>query len=100
MTTHVVSRSDLSSSSLYALLEEHYGVRVASARRMIKAVSAERWLAPWLEIRTGAPVLRLRSIARDVSDRPVEYFEAWHRGDRTVFGLSVGSRQFAGEPTR
>ena len=96
----VVSRSDLSSSSLYALLEEHYGVRVATASRMIEAISAERWLAPWLEIRIGAPVLRLRSIVRDESDRPVEYFEAWHRGDRTVFELSVGSGQLAGEPTR
>ncbi|MDQ6796237.1 MAG: GntR family transcriptional regulator [Chloroflexota bacterium] len=96
----VVSRSDLSSSSLYALLEEHYGIRIATATRMIEAVSAERWLAPWLEIRTGAPVLRLRSIARDESDRPVEYFEAWHRGDRTVFELSVGSTPLAGETTR
>lgn len=81
--------ADLRSTSLYTLLDSHLGVRVVEADRTIEAVPAERTVAQALGVRTGAPTLRLCSIARDSDGRPVEYFEAWHRGDRTLFELHV-----------
>lgn len=81
--------ADLGATSLYALLESRYGVRVVAADRTIEAVPLERWVAHHLGVRTGAASLRLRSIARDANQQPVEYFEAWHRGDRTLFEVHV-----------
>jgi GntR family transcriptional regulator len=85
----VLQAADLGQASLYALLESRYGVRVVEADRTIEAVPAERWVARLLGVKTAAASLRLRSIARDASGQPVEYFEAWHRGDRTLFELHV-----------
>ncbi len=75
--------------SLYAFLNERYGVRILTADRTIEAVTAERWIARQLGVPIGSALLCLRSLARDADDRAVEYFEAWHRGDRALFELRV-----------
>jgi GntR family transcriptional regulator len=75
--------------SLYVFLENRFGVRIVTAERTIEAVTAERSLARQLGVRYGSPLLCLRSVARDPEERAVEYFEAWHRGDRTLFELRV-----------
>jgi GntR family transcriptional regulator len=81
--------ADLEVRSLYGFLEERYGIRIVTAERTIEAVTAERWVARHLGVRPGSALLRLKSVARDPDDRPVEYFEAWHRGDRALFELRV-----------
>lgn len=85
----VLIEADLAQASLYATLQERFGLEIVAAQRTIEAVPAEREIARLLGLRTGSPVLRLRSTARDQSGRPVEYFDAWHRGDRTLFALDV-----------
>jgi GntR family transcriptional regulator len=92
----VLATADLSHASLYATLQEHYGIDIVEARRTVEAVAADREIARLLGIRTGAPVLRLRSTARDRSGRPVEHFDAWHRGDRTLFELDARADPAAG----
>lgn len=88
-----LQRADLGKVSLYTILEERCGIQIVSAKRTLEAVSADRRVAGHLGIRTGAPLLLLRSVARDAAGRAVEYFEAWHRGDRTLFEVSVDGRQ-------
>jgi GntR family transcriptional regulator len=87
----ILGTSDLAHASLYGLLERAYGVRIVEAERTIEATAADPATAQVLGLGTGEPVLRLRSTARDGSGRVVEHYDAWHRGDRTLFELHVHS---------
>jgi len=80
---------DLVDQSLYALLEDRYGVRLARGRRSVEAASAGVQLAKDLHIRRGAPLLVLRSTSYGENDRPVEHFTAFHRGDRSRFEVDL-----------
>lgn len=81
--------TDFTHGSLYGILEEQYGVRLARGRRSIEASVASRSVAELLGIPTGAPVLVLRSVSRDENGRPVESFVAFHRGDRSRFEVDL-----------
>ena len=80
---------DLTNQSLYALLENRYGVRLVRGRRSVEATLAGQVLAGALEIPVGAAVLTLRSLSVDADDRPVESFVAYHRGDRSRFEVDL-----------
>lgn len=59
--------------SLYAVLESRYGISISRTRHVFVAASASKSDANWLEIRTGAPVLRVDRVTYDGSNRPIEY---------------------------
>ena len=80
---------DLTSQSLYALLEGKYGVRLVRGRRSLEAAVARPALARDLGINRGGSVLVLRSISYGLADRPVETFVAFHRGDRSRFEVEL-----------
>lgn len=84
---------DFSRRSLYGLLEDKYGVELDHGRRLVEAVPAPAALARALGLRPRDPVLLLRSTAWDVSGRPVEYFAAYHRGDRSRFQVHLRRRR-------
>jgi GntR family transcriptional regulator len=84
-----LEHEDLSDRSLYAVLEQTYGVRLAYGRRSVEASAAPQPLASALGVATGAPVLVLRSLSYDADDRPVESFVAYHRGDRSRFEVDL-----------
>jgi GntR family transcriptional regulator len=84
-----LEHEDLSDRSLYAVLEETYGVRLARGRRSVEATVAPQQLATALGIAVGAPVLVLRSLSVDADGRPVESFVAYHRGDRSRFEVDL-----------
>jgi GntR family transcriptional regulator len=87
-----VTDEDLSQRSLYALLEDEYGVRLVRGRRSVEASVAGTALARSLGIRRGAPVLVLRSVSVGEQGRPVESFVAYHRGDRSRFEVELSRR--------
>jgi GntR family transcriptional regulator len=76
---------DLTEQSLYALLEDKYGVQLNHGIRLLEAVPASAVVAEALQLRPRDPVLLLHSTAWDMLGRPVEYFIAYHRGDRSRF---------------
>ncbi len=80
---------DLENQSLYALLENRFGLRLARGRRYIEAVAATAKAAQLLKVRRGAPLLFLRSVTYLRDGRPLEYFEAKHRGDRSRFEVEL-----------
>ena len=63
-------------SSYYNLYESQYGVRMIRAEERLKAVFADPETAELLQVKTGAPLLRVDRIAYTYDDRPVE----WRRG--------------------
>lgn len=81
--------TDLARLSLYQYLEQRWGVRIESGHRAIEAVLATGMLARLLEIRGGDPMLSIESVGRDSLGRAVEYFQAWHRADRTRLEMDV-----------
>ena len=91
---------DLTSQSLYALLEDKYAVRLVHGRRSVEATTARAALARDLGISRGSSVLVLRSVSYGAGDRPVETFVAFHRGDRSRFEVElVRQRDALASPT-
>lgn len=80
---------DLTNQSLYGVLEEKYALRIAHGRRSLEAVSADRQIAALLGVKIGTPLMLLNSISYLEDGRPIEYFSALHRGDRSKFVVSL-----------
>jgi GntR family transcriptional regulator len=80
---------DMRHRSLYATLEHELGISLVHGRRTIEAALAGEDHAALLGIEAGDPVLLLKSLSFDSEDRPVEYFLAWHRGDRSRFDVHL-----------
>lgn len=80
---------DMRHRSLYSTLEHDLGIVLVHGRRTIEAALAGEEHAALLGISSGDPVLLLKSLSYDSEDRPVEYFLAWHRGDRSRFDVQL-----------
>lgn len=81
--------ADLAESSLYRLLAEH-GITATHGVRSAEATVATHDQAQHLGISAGSALLRLRSVSREASGRPIEFFIAYHRGDRSRFEFQLG----------
>ena len=81
--------ADLATGSLYALLRERHGLSVASGKRTVEAVLAHPPISTLLEVRKGAPLLKIESVSYLADGRPLEYYEAWHRADRSKFEIEM-----------
>ncbi|HEX5838029.1 MAG TPA: GntR family transcriptional regulator [Anaerolineales bacterium] len=80
---------DLTNRSLYKFLETECGVFIAKGQRYVEAVLANETEAQLLGIERGAPLLMLDSISFSDGDRPIEYYHALHRGDRSRFEVEL-----------
>jgi GntR family transcriptional regulator len=80
---------DLTNRSLYEYLEKEAGIFIFRGRRYIEAVLANDMEATFLNIERGAPLLMLDSISFNESGRPIEYYHALHRGDRSRFEVEL-----------
>jgi GntR family transcriptional regulator len=80
---------DLTTTGLYAELDERYGVRPHGGLRRLEAMSATPAQARMLGIRARDAVLRVVASNVDADGVPFEAFEAYYRGDRAVFEAVV-----------
>jgi GntR family transcriptional regulator len=80
---------DLAHRSLYDVLENECGLWIARGRRFIEAVAANELEARLLQIERGAPLILLDSVSVLEEGRPVEYYHAVHRGDRSRFEVDL-----------
>jgi len=80
---------DLTNQSLYAVLEDKYNLEIARGRRTLEAISASEEDAKLLGIEEGDPLVLLKSVSYLKDGRPIEYFEAKHRGDRSRFEVEL-----------
>jgi GntR family transcriptional regulator len=81
-------REDLDHYPLLQLLERA-GVKVASARQMVTATVADPSVAGALGVDAGAPLLEVRRVVLDVTDRPIEYIRILYRPDRYQFEMTL-----------
>jgi len=84
-----VLQEDLSQQSLYACLERKYGLFIARGHRTLEAVPANEYEARLLQVDKGAPLVRLESVGYLEDGRPIEYYHALHRGDRSRFEVEL-----------
>jgi GntR family transcriptional regulator len=81
--------ADLRDASLYALLADH-GITATHGVRSAEATVATHEQAGLLGVSAGSALLRLRSVSRDGTGHPIEFFIAYHRGDRSRFEFQLG----------
>ncbi len=85
---HQFDRDDLDAQPLLHLLEMA-GVDVASARQTISATIADAEVASALSIPAGGPLIEVRRVVCDGSQRPVEYLRVLYRPDVYRFEMSM-----------
>jgi GntR family transcriptional regulator len=77
--------SDLEGGSLYDLLTDRYGVRVARAREALEPVLLRAREARLLGRPPGSPALLIEGIASTADGTPIEFGRTFVRGDRTRY---------------
>jgi len=80
---------DLTNQSLYHLIEHKYGTKLSHGKRKVRAIAADDRMAKLLTIEVNAPLIYLEGISYSIDGRPVEFFEAYHRGDIAMFTYEV-----------
>lgn len=91
-----LERHDLSSRSLYEILETEYGVSVIRARQSLEPVIATEYEAELLRVKPGAPLMLERRLAFDQNDQPVECGKDLYRGDRFRFVTETAPLELGG----
>ncbi|SED79969.1 GntR family transcriptional regulator [Ruania alba] len=84
----LVAEVDFTESSLYAALGER-GVRPTSGVRSVEATVTDAREGQLLGTGPSKAVLSLGSVTFDAAGRPIEYFRALHRGDRSRFEFEL-----------
>jgi GntR family transcriptional regulator len=85
-----LSRHMRREGSLYAVLENVYGVVPSRAQEYISTAPASPREAGLLNTDTGAPMLVLGRHSYDAGGEPVEWVTSWYRGDRVTFVAELG----------
>lgn len=80
--------ANLEDASLYRLLAEHEIIATQGVRST-EATVASPEQAKLLGVEPGSPLLKLQSVSRNVENEIVEYFVAYHRGDRSRFEFEL-----------
>jgi GntR family transcriptional regulator len=80
---------DLTRQSLYSALERQFGLTIARGRRTIESVAANVYEAELLQVEVGAPLMLLDSVSFLADGKPIEYYHALHRGDRSRFEVEL-----------
>ncbi|MEK4173755.1 MULTISPECIES: GntR family transcriptional regulator [Lysinibacillus] len=76
---------EVTTSSLYSLLEQRFNIIVVRAREAFEPVLINKDEAPLLKTDAGKPALLLERTAFDTSGKPVEFCISIVRGDRCRF---------------
>ena len=83
---------DVARGSLYALLDERYGLRVVAVQQVIEPTVTSEEESVHLNQPLHAPALLVRTTARDDTGRVLEFARSMFRGDRyaIVTGVTAG----------
>jgi len=84
-----LEEEDLTDKSLYQVLWEKYGLKISYGKRDLEAKVASKYEAKIMKVCKGTPLMYLESLSYLEDGTPLEYFEAWHRGDRCKFSVEL-----------
>lgn len=81
-----LAESPLGRTSLFATLQQEYGVELAYADEEVDATTAEANIAELLQVHRGAAVLRIRQVIYSTNGKPTIYVVGFYRSERhTLF---------------
>jgi len=80
---------DFRHESLYRYMREEYGLVIAEGTRTIESINATEELANLLQVEAGAALSLLKSVGWTKEGTPLEFYVAWHRGDRSRFQVRL-----------
>lgn len=80
---------DFTDKSLYEHLATKFNLSIAEGIRTIEAVNATPDLSAALQLEEGAALSLLKSVGWLADGTPLEYYVAWHRGDRSRFQVRI-----------
>jgi len=89
MVPGLVQRDLSGTASLYRILREDFGLPIVRSLRRVEAATAGQREARFLKVEIGDPLLVLCSTSYTSARRAVEYFVAFHRGDRSAFEVEL-----------
>lgn len=80
---------DFAQESLYAVLEQEYGLALTQAEQVLEAVIADAEEQALLELTSPAAVMRMQRLTVDSDGAPVEFVLSSYRGDRYKFRFAL-----------
>lgn len=84
------SQADLSAiPSLYALLEQRFGLELVHADETLRAMAADASSASLLDVAEGTPILHIDRITYDPQGTPKEFCEMHYRADQYVYHVRL-----------
>ena len=72
-----IEKADFRDATLFGILENRFGLRIASGRRTFSAQAASPEVAEALSLRAGDPVQYLEQVTYLADSRPIEYSDVW-----------------------
>ncbi|MGG5254817.1 GntR family transcriptional regulator [Neobacillus sp. SM06] len=79
----------IANQSLYAYMEEQLNLRIDHASQVIESSIATQNEADYLEIKSGAPVMRIQRNTYLQDETPVEFAKSVFRADRYKFVVQI-----------
>lgn len=77
-----LARNALGRNSLFARLEQDYGVQLTYADEEVDATAADGRVAQFLNVPRGAPVMRIRQVIYSANGKPIIYVVGFYRAER------------------
>ena len=84
-----ISIKDLTIQPILNVLEKKCKVKISRGFQIIEATVADSRIASFLDVMTGAPLLKIERTVFDISNRPVEYILILYRSDRYHYSVEL-----------
>ena len=84
-----ISIKDVTFQPILNILEKKCGVRIGRGFQIIEATVADSRIASFLDVMTGAPLLKIERTVFDIKNRPVEYISILYRSDRYHYSVEL-----------
>jgi GntR family transcriptional regulator len=84
-----VNIKDLTFQPILNVLEKKCKVKIGRGFQIIEATVADSRIASFLDVMTGAPLLKIERTVFDIRNRPVEYISILYRSDRYHYSVEL-----------
>lgn len=84
-----ISIKDLTIQPILNVLEKKCKVKISKGFQTIDATVADSRIASFLDVMTGAPLLKIERTVFDINNRPVEYILILYRSDRYHYSVEL-----------
>jgi GntR family transcriptional regulator len=84
-----ISIKDLTFQPILNILEKKCKVKISRGFQIIEATVADSRIASFLDVMTGAPLLKIERTVFDIKNRPVEYISILYRSDRYHYSVEL-----------